>query len=56
MITCFIRYEIDPFKADAFTEYAHTTGDRPFRAAAQISSAISVRTKVLLRPPTASIP
>jgi hypothetical protein len=22
MITCFIRYEIDPFKADAFEEYA----------------------------------
>jgi hypothetical protein len=22
MITCFIRYEIDPFKVDAFNEYA----------------------------------
>ena len=22
MITCFIRYEIDPFKTDAFAEYA----------------------------------
>jgi NIPSNAP protein len=23
MITCFIRYEIDPFQRAAFTEYAH---------------------------------
>jgi hypothetical protein len=26
MITCFIRYEIDPFKADAFAEYARNWG------------------------------
>src|SRR3978361_1763703 len=26
MITCFIRYEIDPFKADAFGQYARTWG------------------------------
>ena len=27
MITCFIRYEIDPFKADAFGQYARTWGE-----------------------------
>jgi NIPSNAP len=26
MITCFIRYEIDPFKVEAFHEYARTWG------------------------------
>jgi hypothetical protein len=26
MITCFIRYEIDPFKIDAFEEYARNWG------------------------------
>jgi len=26
MITCFIRYEIDPFKHDDFTEYASKWG------------------------------
>jgi hypothetical protein len=26
MITCFIRYEIDPFKVEAFNEYARTWG------------------------------
>ncbi|AVA20627.1 NIPSNAP family protein [Rhizobium sp. LEGMi198b] len=26
MITCFIRYEIDPFKKDAFAEYARAWG------------------------------
>ncbi len=26
MITCFIRYEIDPFKKDAFAEYARNWG------------------------------
>lgn len=26
MITCFIRYEIDPFKLDAFEEYARNWG------------------------------
>ncbi|MEM7211867.1 MAG: NIPSNAP family protein [Pseudomonadota bacterium] len=25
-ITCFIRYELDPFKRDAFAEYARTWG------------------------------
>ena len=27
MITCFIRYEIDPFKADAFAKYARSWGE-----------------------------
>lgn len=27
MITCFIRYEIDPFKVDAFEEYAQVWGE-----------------------------
>ncbi len=27
MITCFIRYEIDPFKAEAFAEYARAWGE-----------------------------
>lgn len=26
MITCFIRYEIDPYKKEAFTEYARNWG------------------------------
>ncbi|WP_176037437.1 NIPSNAP family protein [Brucella tritici] len=26
MITCFIRYQIDPFKVDAFAEYARNWG------------------------------
>ncbi|MGO4352286.1 NIPSNAP family protein [Rhizobium sp. RAF36] len=26
MLTCFIRYEIDPFKKEAFAEYARTWG------------------------------
>ena len=26
MITCFIRYEIDPFQREAFAEYAHRWG------------------------------
>ena len=26
MLTCFIRYEIDPFKRDAFESYARTWG------------------------------
>jgi len=26
MITCFIRYEIDPFRKDAFAEYARNWG------------------------------
>lgn len=26
MITCFIRYEIDPFKGDAFIQYARNWG------------------------------
>ncbi|MEE1656585.1 NIPSNAP family protein [Microvirga sp. CF3062] len=26
MITCFIRYEIDPFKVEAFNEYARNWG------------------------------
>lgn len=27
MITCFIRYEIDPFKADAFRQYSKVWGE-----------------------------
>ncbi len=27
MITCFIRYEIDPFKVGAFEEYARNWGE-----------------------------
>ena len=27
MLTCFIRYEIDPFKVDAFERYARTWGE-----------------------------
>jgi hypothetical protein len=27
MITCFIRYEIEPFKVDAFNEYARNWGE-----------------------------
>jgi hypothetical protein len=27
MITCFIRYEIDPFQKDAFAEYARNWGE-----------------------------
>lgn len=27
MITCFIRYELDPFKVDAFKEYAQNWGE-----------------------------
>ena len=27
MITCFIRYEIDPFKTEAFAEYARAWGE-----------------------------
>lgn len=34
-ITCFIRYEIDPFGKAAFEEYARNWA-RPFRAAAPI--------------------
>ena len=26
MVTCFIRYQIDPFQRDAFAEYARTWG------------------------------
>lgn len=26
MITCFIRYQIDPFKKEAFAEYARNWG------------------------------
>lgn len=54
MITCFIRYQIDPFKADAFAEYARNWG-QAIRAAALISSAISGRMKVRRPQPTASI-
>ena len=36
MITCFIRYEIDPFKADAFAQYARNWGEAIPRCGAQL--------------------
>ena len=36
MITCFIRYEIDPFKLDAFGEYARNWGDEIPRCGADL--------------------
>ncbi len=36
MITCFIRYEIDPFKVSAFDEYAHNWGQAIPRCGADL--------------------
>lgn len=36
MITCFIRYEIDPFKRDAFVEYARNWGQAIPRCGADL--------------------
>ena len=36
MITCFIRYEIDPFKAAAFEEYARNWGQAIPRCGADL--------------------
>ena len=36
MITCFIRYEIDAYKADAFEEYARTWGQAIPRCGADL--------------------
>ncbi len=36
MITCFIRYQIDPFKADAFAEYARNWGQAIPRCGANL--------------------
>jgi hypothetical protein len=36
MITCFIRYEIDPFKIDAFDEYARAWGQAIPRCGADL--------------------
>lgn len=36
MITCFIRYQIDPFKVDAFTEYARNWGQAIPRCGADL--------------------
>ena len=36
MITCFIRYEIDPFRADAFAEYARVWGQAIPRCGAEL--------------------
>ena len=36
MITCFIRYDIDPFKAAAFGEYARTWGQAIPRCGADL--------------------
>ena len=36
MITCFIRYEIDPFKTEAFAEYARAWGQAIPRCGADL--------------------
>ncbi len=36
MITCFIRYEIDPFKGEAFAEYARAWGQAIPRCGADL--------------------
>jgi NIPSNAP len=36
MITCFIRYEIDPFKHEAFARYAKTWGEAIPRCGADL--------------------
>ncbi|THK36801.1 NIPSNAP family protein [Ensifer sp. MPMI2T] len=36
MITCFIRYEIDPFRKDDFTTYARTWGEAIPRCGADL--------------------
>jgi hypothetical protein len=36
MITCFIRYEIDPYKVDAFAEYARNWGQAIPRCGADL--------------------
>lgn len=36
MITCFIRYEIDPFKRDAFAQYARKWGQAIPRCGAEL--------------------
>ncbi|MEQ1549490.1 MAG: NIPSNAP family protein [Chakrabartia sp.] len=36
MITCFIRYEIDPFKVDAFNVYARNWGEAIPRCGADL--------------------
>jgi hypothetical protein len=36
MITCFIRYEIDPFKIDAFENYARNWGEAIPRCGADL--------------------
>ena len=36
MITCFIRYEIDPFKLDAFDQYARNWGEAIPRCGADL--------------------
>ncbi|WP_395019994.1 NIPSNAP family protein [Dongia sp.] len=36
MITCFIRYEIDPFKSEAFAEYARNWGQAIPRCGADL--------------------
>jgi NIPSNAP len=36
MITCFIRYEIDPFNVEAFNEYARNWGEAIPRCGAEL--------------------
>jgi hypothetical protein len=36
MITCFIRYQIDPFKHDAFAHYARVWGEAIPRCGAEL--------------------
>ncbi len=37
MLTCFIRYEIDPFKVDAFEQYARNWGEAIPRCGADLT-------------------
>jgi hypothetical protein len=48
-ITCFIRYEIDPFQRDAFREYAANWGRIIRRCGGDLVGWLSCRTKDELR-------
>ena len=51
MITCFIRYEIDPFKVDAFDAYARIVIEPriDFERAAFLADALSVGDEIRLQ-------
>lgn len=53
MITCFIRYEIDPFKKDDFAEYARNWGQAIPRCGADLIGYFGPH-EVRRRRPTAS--